>query len=87
MKMRFAAVICSTLTGLMILSSQAVAQQKTIRDCQEEWHQQSCQSSERHHRKVLRGAMSGRWRSLSADCRSGTINYSSSKSWSKHSSI
>jgi hypothetical protein len=37
MKMRFAAVICSTLTGLMILSSQAVAQQKTIKHCQEEW--------------------------------------------------
>jgi hypothetical protein len=37
MKMRFAAVICSTLTGLMILSSQAVAQQKTIKACQEEW--------------------------------------------------
>jgi hypothetical protein len=36
-KMRFAAVICSTLTGLMILSSQAVAQQKTIKACQEEW--------------------------------------------------
>jgi len=35
--MRFAAVICSTLTGLMILSSQAVAQQKTIKACQEEW--------------------------------------------------
>ncbi len=37
MNMRFAAVICSTLTGLMILSSQAVAQQKTIKACQEEW--------------------------------------------------
>jgi ketosteroid isomerase-like protein len=37
MKMRFAAVICSTLTGLMILSSQTVAQQKTIKACQEEW--------------------------------------------------
>jgi len=37
MKMRFAAVICSTLTGLMVLSSQAVAQQKTIKACQEEW--------------------------------------------------
>jgi len=35
--MRFAAVICSTLTGLMILSSQVVAQQKTIKACQEEW--------------------------------------------------
>ena len=37
MKMRIAAVICSTLTGLMVLSSQAVAQQKTIKACQEEW--------------------------------------------------
>jgi hypothetical protein len=37
MKMRLAAVICSTLTGLMVLSSQAVAQQKTIKACQEEW--------------------------------------------------
>ena len=37
MKMRFAAVICSTLAGLMVLSSQAVAQQKTIKACQEEW--------------------------------------------------
>jgi hypothetical protein len=37
MKKRFAAVICSTLTGLMVLSSQAVAQQKTIKACQEEW--------------------------------------------------
>lgn len=37
MKMRFAAVICSTLTGLLILSSQAGAQQKTIRACQAEW--------------------------------------------------
>src|ERR1700730_17101665 len=35
--MRFAAVIWSTLTGLMVLSSQAVAQQKTIKACQEEW--------------------------------------------------
>jgi ketosteroid isomerase-like protein len=35
--MRFAAVICSTLTALIILSSQAVAQQKTIKACQEEW--------------------------------------------------
>ena len=37
MNMRFAAVICSTLTGLMVLSSQAVSQQKTIKACQEEW--------------------------------------------------
>ena len=37
MKMRIAAVICSTLTGLMVLSSQAGAQQKTIKACQEEW--------------------------------------------------
>jgi hypothetical protein len=35
--MRLAAVICSTLIGLMILSSQVVAQQKTIKACQEEW--------------------------------------------------
>ena len=35
--MRFAAVVCSTLTGLIVLSSQAVAQQKTIKACQEEW--------------------------------------------------
>jgi len=37
MNMRFAAVICSTLTGLMVLSSQAVSQQKTIKACQVEW--------------------------------------------------
>jgi hypothetical protein len=37
MNMRFAAAICSTLTGLMVLSSQAVAEQKTIKACQEEW--------------------------------------------------
>jgi hypothetical protein len=37
MNKRFAAVIYSTLTGLMVLSSQAVAEQKTIKACQEEW--------------------------------------------------
>src|ERR1700730_15754213 len=35
--MIFAAVICSTLIGFMILSSQAVAQQKTTKACREEW--------------------------------------------------
>ena len=35
--MRLAAVICSTLIGLVILSSQTVAGQKTIKACQEEW--------------------------------------------------
>jgi hypothetical protein len=37
MNMRFAAVICSALIGLVILSSQAVAQQKTAKACREEW--------------------------------------------------
>jgi hypothetical protein len=37
MKLRLAAVICSTLIGLVILSSQTVAGQKTIKACQEEW--------------------------------------------------
>jgi hypothetical protein len=35
--MRLAAVICSTLIGLVILTSQSVAGQKTIKACQEEW--------------------------------------------------
>jgi hypothetical protein len=35
--LRLAAVICSTLIGLVILSSQTVAGQKTIKACQEEW--------------------------------------------------
>jgi len=35
--MRIAPVIFSILTGFMFLSSHAVAQQKTIKACQEEW--------------------------------------------------
>jgi hypothetical protein len=49
--------------------------------------QQSCQSSERHHGKVLRGSMSRRWCSHSPNRRSGTINCSSSKHWSNRSSF
>jgi hypothetical protein len=142
--MRLAAVICSTLIGLVILPSQTVAGQKTIKACQEEWRankaanqangiteksyvdqcreggapthptaapepsiapppstgatarpstptqtvagqktikacqedgaiQQSCQLSERHHGKVLRGSMSRRWCSHSPNRRSGCI--------------
>jgi hypothetical protein len=37
MNMRFGAVICAALIGLVILSSQAVAQQKTTKACRDEW--------------------------------------------------
>ena len=37
LKMRNIAVICSVLVGALILSFPAVAQQKTVKACQEEW--------------------------------------------------
>ena len=37
MKCNFSGLLAAALAGLMLLSSQALAQQKTVRACQEEW--------------------------------------------------
>jgi hypothetical protein len=37
MRTTFAAILCSTLIGLWVTSSPALAQQKTVKACQEEW--------------------------------------------------
>jgi type IV secretory pathway VirB10-like protein len=37
MKVKFIALICSTMIALVAASSQALAQQKTVKACQEEW--------------------------------------------------
>jgi hypothetical protein len=37
MRVSLVAILCSALTGLVIASSPALAQQKTVKACQEEW--------------------------------------------------
>ena len=37
MRRQIAAIMCSAVLGLMTLSSHAIAQQKTVKACQEEW--------------------------------------------------
>jgi hypothetical protein len=37
MRQQIAVVMCSAVLGFMTLSSQAIAQQKTVKACQEEW--------------------------------------------------
>jgi hypothetical protein len=37
MQIRIATIVCSALIGLAALSSQALAQQKTIKACEDEW--------------------------------------------------
>jgi hypothetical protein len=37
MRRRIAVVMCSAVLGLMMLSSHAIAQQKTAKECREEW--------------------------------------------------
>jgi hypothetical protein len=37
MKMNFALAVCSAIIGVLVLSSPAVAQQKTAKACQQEW--------------------------------------------------
>jgi hypothetical protein len=37
MKTTFAAILCSTLTGLWLASAPALAQQKTVKECRAEW--------------------------------------------------
>jgi hypothetical protein len=37
MRRQIAAVMCSAVIGLMTLSSQAIAQQRTAKDCRDEW--------------------------------------------------
>jgi len=37
MKMRFILVMCSAMIGVFVLSSPIIAQQKTVKVCQEEW--------------------------------------------------
>ena len=37
MRRRIAVVMCSAVLGLMTLSSHAIGQQKTAKECREEW--------------------------------------------------
>src|SRR5512135_3082935 len=37
MKMNFTLAVCSAMIGALVLSSPAVAQQKTVKACQQEW--------------------------------------------------
>jgi hypothetical protein len=48
MKTRLVTIMCSALVGFIALSSQAIAQQKTIKACEEEWRANKADNEAKH---------------------------------------